>query len=81
MDDIKYIFVANSYTALLEDLKIDANEARSFMGHFLCGVETVKRFVNIHFHRNVSILKCWRCPTPRKISADAHGYFHPFGKV
>jgi len=27
------------------------------MGHFLCGVETVKRFVNIRLHYNVSNLK------------------------
>jgi len=27
------------------------------MGHFLRGVETVKRFVNIHLHCNVSNLK------------------------
>ena len=27
------------------------------MGHFLCGVETVKRFVNIRLHCNVSNLK------------------------
>jgi len=27
------------------------------MGHFLCGVETAKRFVNVHLHCNVSNLK------------------------
>jgi len=28
-----------------------------FMGHFLCDVETVKRFVNDNLHCNVSNLK------------------------
>ena len=57
-DDRKYTFVANSYTAALEkDFQIDANGARAFMRHFLCGVETVKRFVNVHLHCNVSNLK------------------------
>jgi len=39
MDDRKYTFVANPYTAPLEkDFKIDANGARASMGHFLwCG--------------------------------------------
>ena len=33
--------MANSYTAPLEkDFKIDANGARTFMGHFLCGVDS-----------------------------------------
>jgi len=41
----------------ISKLKIDANEARAFVGHFLCGVETVKRFVNVHLHCNVSNLK------------------------
>jgi len=50
-DDRKYTFVEKSYTAPLEkDLKIDANGARAFMGHCLCGVETVKRFVNDHLY-------------------------------
>jgi len=41
MDDEKYICVANLYTVLLQkDFKVDANGARAFMGHFLCGVET-----------------------------------------
>jgi len=45
-------------TQLLEkDFKIEANGARTFMGHFLCGVETVKRFVNVHLQCNVSNLK------------------------
>jgi len=53
--DREYTFVANSYTVPLEkDLKIDANGVRAFMGHFLCGVETAKRFVNIRLHCNVS---------------------------
>jgi len=57
-DDRKYTFVANSYTVSLEkDFKIDANGARAFMGHFLCSVETVKRFVNVHLHCNVNNLK------------------------
>jgi len=41
----------------ISKLKIDANGARAFMGHFLCGVETVKRSVNVHLHCNVSNLK------------------------
>jgi len=50
--------VANSYTAPLEKyFKLDENGARAFMGHFLCGVETVKSFVNIRLHYNVSNLK------------------------
>jgi len=41
--------MANSYTALLEkDFKIDANGARAFIGHFLCGAETVRRFPKVH---------------------------------
>jgi len=28
-----------------------------FVGNFLCGVETVKRFVNVRLHCNVSNLK------------------------
>ena len=35
---------------------MDANGARSFIGHFLCGVETVKRFVNVRLRCNVSNL-------------------------
>jgi len=40
MDDRKYTFVANSYTAPLEkDFKTDANGARALMVHFLwCGI-------------------------------------------
>jgi len=35
--------VANLYIAPLEnDFKIDVNGVRASMGHFLCGVETVK---------------------------------------
>jgi len=118
---------------LEKDFKIDANGARAFKGFFLkklflCGVETVKRFVNVHLHCNVSNLKNISnmirtvarkssigqgglnvCagglgayfggesppklprgdeteyddvdPSPEKISADAHGYFHPFSKL
>ena len=58
MDDGKYTFVAHLYIPQLKkDFKIDANGERTFMGHFLCDVETVKRFVNIHLHYNVSNLK------------------------
>jgi len=67
-------FVANSYslpTAPLEkDFKIDANGARAFVGNFLCGVETGKRFVNVHLHCNVSnlriISKMSTLPSPPK---------------
>ena len=39
----------HSHTAPLgKHFKIDGNGARVFMGHFLCGVETLKRFVDIH---------------------------------
>jgi len=54
-DDTKHTFGAHSYTAPLEkDFNIDANRARAFMGHFHCGVETVKRFVNVQLHCNQS---------------------------
>jgi len=54
-DDRNYTFVANSCTAPLEKhFKIDANRARAFMEHFVCGAETVKCFVNVHVHCNVS---------------------------
>ena len=37
---VSFTFVANSYTAPLEkDFKIDANGARAFRGHFLCGID------------------------------------------
>jgi len=52
--------VANSYSLqapLEKDFKIDANGARAFTGNFLRGVETAKRFVNVHLHCNVSNLK------------------------
>ena len=85
--DKKYTFVANSqaYTAPLEkDFKRDANRAHAFIGHFLCGIVTVKRFVTIRLHCNVSNLKMMSkmstLHTSGKISADAHGYFHPFNK-
>jgi len=58
--------MANSYTAPLEkDLKIDANGTRAFMGHFLCGTETVKRFVNVDTLANLfqpmrSKTICWQ---------------------
>jgi len=83
-DDRKHTFVACSYTAPLEkDFKIDAKGARAFMGHFLCDVETVKRFVNICSYCNASNLKkISKISTlPLKISADAHGYFHAFSKL
>jgi len=80
--------VENSYTAPLEkDFKIDANRAHAFIGHFLCGVETVKRFVNTRLHCNVSNLKMiskskmLTLHPPGKISADANGYFHVFNKL
>jgi len=58
MVDRKYTFEANPYTAPLEkDFRIEANGARASMGHFLCGVETLKRFVKIYLHCNVSNLK------------------------
>jgi len=44
-------------TASLKDFKIDAIGARAFMGNFRCGVETGKRFMNVHLHCNVSNLK------------------------
>jgi len=48
------------------------------MGHFLCGVEREKRYVNVHLHLHciVSNLKTKSkmstLPTPAKISADTH---------
>jgi len=48
-------------TAPLEkDSKTDANGARAFMGNFLCGVETGKRFVNFRLLCKVSNLKTIR---------------------
>ena len=86
IDERKCRFVANSYTAPLEkDFKIDANGAHAFMGHFLCGVETVKRFVNIRLHCNISNLKItskiMTLQPLGNISADAHCYSHPFSKL
>jgi len=75
--------VANSYTAPLEkDFKIDAIGARAFMGHILCGVETVKRFANVDFHCNVSNLKnISNMMTFRwKIFCGCPWHFHPFSK-
>jgi len=46
------------------------------MGHFLCGVERVKCYVNVHLHCMVSNLKITNkmstLPSHAKISADAH---------
>jgi len=51
-----------------------------YMGHFLCGVERIKRFVNNHLHRIFSNLKTINkisaLPTPGKIYADAHDGIH-----
>jgi len=47
------------------------------MRHFLCGVERVKRFVNVHLHCIVSNLKMiskMSTLPPGKVSADAHGF-------
>jgi len=48
------------------------------MGHFLCGVERVKRYVNVHLHCMVSNLKTTNkmstLPSLAKISADAHAW-------
>jgi len=58
-----------------------ANEAHFLgvfrnMGHFLCGVERVKHYVNVHLHCIVSSLqgtsKMSTLPAPGKISADAN---------
>jgi len=50
--------VANSYAAPLEKyFKLDANGAHAFVGHILSGVKTVKCFVNVQLHCNVSNLK------------------------
>ena len=75
--------MANSYTAPLEkDFKIDANGACAYMGHFLCGVKTAKRFVNVHLHCNISYLKkinkLSTLHLPLEEFVDAHGYFQPF---
>jgi len=68
---------------LLYDVKgnFAANEAHCWdccrnMGHFLCGVERVKSYVNAHLDGIVSSLK-WAnkmstLPSRGKISADAH---------
>jgi len=44
---------------------------------FLCGVQRVKRFMNVRFHCNVSDLKRWSKTStlsPGKITADACGH-------
>ena len=49
------------------------------MGHCLCGVETVKRFVNIRLHCNVSnlkkIAKCRRCTSLEKFMRTSMATF------
>ena len=46
------------------------------MGHFLCGAERVKRYVNVYLHCIVRSLKCTEkcrlCLPVEKMSADAH---------
>jgi len=42
------------------------------MGNFLCGVETVKRFVNAHLHCIVSLEKFLRMPMRRVIFQVMH---------
>ena len=85
MDDRKYNFVANSYTGPFEkDIKIHANGRRAFMGHFLCGVETVKRFERpfaLQRQQPEKDKQYIDVSPPGKISADSHGYFHPFSKL
>jgi len=50
--------VAHSYTAPLEkDFRMDANGARVFIGHFLCGGETVMGFMNDILDCNLINLK------------------------
>ena len=55
------------------------------MGHFLCGVETVKSFVKVHFHCNVSnlkkISKMSTLALTWKNFCNAHGYFHSFNNL
>jgi len=84
-DGRKHNFVANSYTAPFEkDFKIDANGGRAFMGHFLCGVETVKRFERpfpLQRHKSEKDRQNVDVSPPGKFSANAHGYFHPFSKL
>jgi len=75
--------MADSYTAPLEDFKKDANGARAPTGHFRCGAERAKRFVNVNLHCNISTLKTISkmstLPPFWKIYADAHGCFRsPF---
>ena len=64
-----------------KDFKIDANGARAFMGHFPCGVETAKRFVNVHLHCNLSnqkeISKMSMLSPSLKYFCHTRGYFHP----
>jgi len=51
------------------------------MGHFLCGVETVKSFVNIRLRCNISnpkkIAKTSTLQPPGKLSADAQSLRSP----
>ena len=48
------------------------------MKHYLCGVEGIKRFLNVHLHCVVSNLKMISkkptLPPPGKIYADAHAH-------
>ena len=64
----------------LNTISKNANGAGAFLGNFLCGGETGKRFVKIHLccivrnlkndKRNVDVAP----PAPGNISADAHAY-------
>jgi len=57
-------------------LKWNFRACYRYTGHFLCGVERAKRFVNVHVHCIVSNLKriteITTLPAPGKIFADAH---------
>jgi len=44
----------NLHLKKISKLKIDANGARAFMGHFLCGVETVNLHCNVSNLKNIS---------------------------
>jgi len=54
------------------------------MGHFHCGVETVKRFERsfaLQRQQPENDKQNADVSPPGKFSADALGYFHPFSKL
>ena len=58
---LQIAYCVNCYIVILTYLAIAVNEAffcdcYRNMGHFLCSVERIKRFVNVHLHRHSSAM-------------------------